>query len=160
MRLEKYLVNEKFNLNYPVKVIGAPAGRDAQDFFTEFMVGEEKYRFGAEEYFFEDIFGYPDDDKDFVPDRHAWDVGFANISKHPGKDAKNYLTKEFVDNFDCVIVMHIPRWSTRNWDVLRHQRVMWRTIGQYVASIEQTIHPYVKQGLEIVRYSPREVNIP
>ena len=81
-RFQKHLLVEKVDLNYPVKVTSS--GWD--EFLTEFMVGEEKYSFEAQEYFFEDIFGYPEDDKDFEPDRHAWEVEFANISKHPGKD--------------------------------------------------------------------------
>ena len=80
--------------------------------------------------------------------------------RHPGEDAKDHLTKEFVDNFDCVIVMHLPRWIQRNWEAMKHKRVIWRTIGQSVASTEDQIRPYRNQGLEIVRYSPQEVYIP
>lgn len=81
-------------------------------------------------------------------------------AQHPGEDGKNHLTKEFVDNFDCVIVMHLPRWIQLNWDVMKHKRVIWRTIGQSVASTEASLKPYRDQGLEIVRYSPREIHIP
>ena len=79
---------------------------------------------------------------------------------HPGEDTKDYLTREFVDNFDCVIVMHLPRWIQRNWEAMKHKRVIWRTIGQSVASTEDSLRPYRARGLEIVRYSPREVHIP
>lgn len=81
-------------------------------------------------------------------------------SQHPGEDTKDHLTREFVDNFDAVVVMHLPRWIERNWDVMKHKRVIWRTIGQSVASTEDIIRPYRKQGLEIVRYSPMEAGIP
>ena len=81
MRLKQYLT-EKLNLNYPVKSVGNYPG----DFATEFYVGEEKYEFMASEYDYEDIFGYPKYDKDFIPDRHAWEIEFAILSKHPGVD--------------------------------------------------------------------------
>lgn len=81
-------------------------------------------------------------------------------AQFPGEDGKRHLTKEFVDNFDAVIVMHIPDWIEVNWDAIKHKRVIWRTIGQSVASVEQKMAPYKNQGLQIVRYSPREVHIP
>jgi glycosyltransferase involved in cell wall biosynthesis len=81
-------------------------------------------------------------------------------AQHPGADGKKYLTKEFVDNFDVIIVMHIPEWIELNWESMKHKRVIWRTIGQSVSGIEQRMKPYRDQGMEIVRYSPREVNIP
>lgn len=79
---------------------------------------------------------------------------------HPGQDGKDHLTKEFVDNFDCIIVMHLPRWIVGNWEAMKHKRVIWRTIGQSVASTEAQLRPFRQEGLEIVRYSPREQYIP
>jgi hypothetical protein len=80
--------------------------------------------------------------------------------QHPGEDGKNHLTKEFIDNFDCIIVMHMPRWIQKNWHAMKHKRVIWRTIGQSVASTERSLLPFRQQGLQIVRYSPRESGIP
>lgn len=77
-----------------------------------------------------------------------------------GVDSRDCLTKEFVDNFDVTIVMHLPRWIIKNWDAIKSSRVIWRTIGQSVASVEKLMADYVHCGLEIVRYSPQEVNIP
>jgi hypothetical protein len=79
---------------------------------------------------------------------------------HPSGDGKANLSKEFVDNFDCIIVMHIPDWIINNWGAIKHKTVIWRTIGQSLASTEASLAPYRKQGLKVVRYSPREVNIP
>jgi len=79
---------------------------------------------------------------------------------HPTEDAKDHLTKEFVDNFDIVLIMHLPRWVVNNWEVIKHKRVIWRTIGQSITSVEQQLKPYRDQGMEIIRYSPMEVNIP
>lgn len=80
--------------------------------------------------------------------------------QHVGEDTKDYLTKEFVDLFDVIIVMHMPRWIQRNWEVMKHKRVIWRTIGQSVASTEASLKRYKEEGMEIVRYSPMEANIP
>jgi glycosyltransferase involved in cell wall biosynthesis len=81
-------------------------------------------------------------------------------SIHPAVDGKSYLTKEIVDYFDCVIVMHIPEWIVGNWEAIKHKRVIWRTIGQSLASTEQRLEPFRRAGLEIVRYSPNEIYIP
>lgn len=80
-------------------------------------------------------------------------------ARFPGEDGKDHLTKEFVDNFDCVVVMHLPRWIENNWDAMKHKRVIWRTIGQSIPNIEAQIRPFRKKGLEIVRYSPKESSI-
>jgi hypothetical protein len=82
--------------------------------------------------------------------------------QHPGEDAKDYLTVDFVKNFQVVIVMHMPRWIELNWQVFKQAgvRVIWRTIGQSVISTERAMQPYRDQGLEIVRYSPKEYLTP
>ena len=79
---------------------------------------------------------------------------------YPGQDQKDHLSQELVDEFDIVVVMHLPRWIENNWGVLKGKRVIWRTIGQSVASVEQSMQKYRNQGLEIVRYSPQEERIP
>jgi hypothetical protein len=78
----------------------------------------------------------------------------------PGQDGKDHLSKSFVDNFDVVVVMHMPRWIENNWEAMKHKKVIWRTIGQSVASVEQNMKKYVDQGLVVLRYSPNEANIP
>ncbi len=79
---------------------------------------------------------------------------------YPGEDGKDHLTKEFVDNFDVVIVMHLPRWIQNNWDAIKHKHVIWRTIGQSVASTEESLAQYRPHGLKVIRYSPQEDFIP
>lgn len=81
-------------------------------------------------------------------------------NQYPGEDVRLHLIKDFIDNFDCVIVMHIPNWIIKNWNVMKHKRVIWRTIGQSISKQEQALAPYRQQGLEIVRYSPKERDIP
>jgi glycosyltransferase involved in cell wall biosynthesis len=73
---------------------------------------------------------------------------------------RDKLTKEFVDDFDVVIVMHMPEWIEQNWEVMKHKKVIWRTIGQSTPATEARLKPYRDQGLLIVRYSPAEIDIP
>ena len=81
---------------------------------------------------------------------------------HPGEDNKNYLTLDFINKFDVVCIMHLPRWIEMNWPVFKAsgKRIIWRTIGQSVISTERAMQPYRDQGLEIVRYSPKEYSTP
>ena len=72
---------------------------------------------------------------------------------------KEHLTKEFLDNFDVIVVMHTPEWIEKNWEVLKGRRVIWRTIGQSTTSVENRLRKMRNEGLQIVRYSPKEQNI-
>jgi len=76
-----------------------------------------------------------------------------------GVDGKDRLSKEFVDRFDAVMIMHIPNWVSENWDAMRHKRVIWRTIGQAMPHQELKMQLFRSQGLKIVRYSPREYGL-
>lgn len=80
--------------------------------------------------------------------------------QHSGKDGKYHLTKELVDKFDIILVMHDPKLIQANWDVMKHKRVVWRTIGQSISPVEQSLSRFRGEGMEIVRYSPMERNIP
>lgn len=80
--------------------------------------------------------------------------------QYPGQDSKDHLTKELIDCFDMIIVMHLPRWIRNNWPIMRHKPVIWRTIGQSISSTERDLKFYRADGLKIVRYSPMERNIP
>ncbi len=95
-------------------------------------------------------------DPDILAEYHA--IGAA----HPGEDAKNYLTLDFIKKFDIVLVMHLPRWIEMNWPVFKAsgKRIIWRTIGQSVISTERAMQPYRDQGLQIIRYSPKEERTP
>lgn len=72
------------------------------------------------------------------------------------------LHEEQVAWADVVIVMHLPQWIEKNWELFKrlNKRVIWRSIGQSIEGIELRLKPYRDQGLEIVRYSPAEVRIP
>lgn len=94
--------------------------------------------------------------------------------------SKENIHEELVNWADVIVMMHNSRvdvvdhpqpWlgSTRvnskgatgdNWSKMKHKPVIWRSIGQSVASIEESLAPFRKDGLKIVRYSPRERHIP
>lgn len=75
---------------------------------------------------------------------------------------QNNLHQEQLDWADVVIVMHIPEWIENNWPLMKAsgKRIIWRTIGQSVSAVEQRLERFRKEGLEVVRYSPAEHNIP
>jgi glycosyltransferase involved in cell wall biosynthesis len=73
-----------------------------------------------------------------------------------GPENKNELIRSFVDRFDIIIVMHMPKWIILNWEVMKHKTVIWRTIGQSTIHIENELATYRQQGLKIIRYSPME----
>jgi glycosyltransferase involved in cell wall biosynthesis len=76
-----------------------------------------------------------------------------------GRYSRDNLHQEQIDPFDVIIVMHIDEWIEKNWDKLKHKKVIWRSIGQSATSIEAKLYKYTKEGLKIVRYSPTEKNI-
>ncbi len=73
--------------------------------------------------------------------------------------SKDNLHSDLIEPFDIIIVQHVPDWIVSNWKKIKHKKVIWRTIGQSTDLIEHTLEPYRKEGLKIVRYSPREENI-
>lgn len=72
---------------------------------------------------------------------------------------RDNIPQEFIDQFDTIIIMHVPEWITQNWDKLKGKRVIWRTIGQSTPAIEGKMAQYAAMGMQIVRYSPREANL-
>jgi glycosyltransferase involved in cell wall biosynthesis len=66
------------------------------------------------------------------------------------------FTKEFLDNFDCIIVMHIQDWIEWNVELFKNRLVILRTIGQNTNNCELKLIDKVKNGLKILRYSPFE----
>lgn len=85
--------------------------------------------------------------------------------------AKSDLPKEVIEWADTVICHHFPAgapdgrygWiAGPNWRKWREQgtRVIWRTCGQSNHQIEAIMRNFVEDGLEIVRYSPKERNLP
>ena len=82
--------------------------------------------------------------------------------RFPGEDAKDHLTRDFVDNFDCVMVMSLRRWVECNWDAIKHKPVILRTNGQSDANYEKFVYKYRSENsnFKAVRYSPKEDQFP
>lgn len=80
--------------------------------------------------------------------------------------AKQRLPTSLLEWGDAILVhAYERRWIAGQWPRLREyvrrgKRVIWRTIGQSAATNELAMAPLKEEGLEIVRYSPRERNIP
>lgn len=83
------------------------------------------------------------------------------------------LHPEMLEGIDMVIVMHSIEFLTMsdeagneigNWPlfkdfIARGGRVVWRSIGQSIPSFEEKLRPLRNEGLQVVRYSPREQTI-
>lgn len=78
---------------------------------------------------------------------HAWAVDPAKADLHP----------EIIEWADVVICHHyLDRWIIPQWAKLRGKRVIWRTCGQSDPDLELAMSRLRADGLQIVRYSPRE----
>ncbi|MFY0784082.1 hypothetical protein AB1K18_28075 [Peribacillus simplex] len=87
----------------------------------------------------------------------AYDPHFADMVNLYQKDD---LHPEMIEDKDVIIIMHDPSLVMKNWEKIKHKQVIWRSIGQSYPEIENMLRPYRQQGMEIVRYSPREKLIP
>jgi hypothetical protein len=71
--------------------------------------------------------------------------------------AKANIADEVIDWADVIIAHHfVDRWVGAQWDRIKHKRVIWRTCGQSNPTLEESMTPLVKDGLQVVRYSPAE----
>lgn len=69
--------------------------------------------------------------------------------------AKAMLHDDVLDWADVIICHHFPyQWLYLQWGRIRHKRVVWRTCGQSDIATESIMGAL--EGLQIVRYSPRE----
>ena len=71
--------------------------------------------------------------------------------------AKAHIAPDIIDWADVIICHHFPeQWIAKQWGRIRHKRVIWRTCGQSNPELERYMAPLRDEGLEIVRYSPKE----
>lgn len=70
---------------------------------------------------------------------------------------------------DVIVVMHNPPssshvqpWIADNWNNFKKSKkpVVWRSIGQSSGQVEEGLKKFRREGLKIVRYSPKEEKIP
>lgn len=74
---------------------------------------------------------------------------------------KAQLHQDIIDWADVIICHHFPeRWIGGQWERIRDKRVIWRTCGQSDPRLEGVMQQYAKDGLQIVRYSPKERHMP
>lgn len=85
-----------------------------------------------------------------------YDPHFVELSLQCSKED---LHPELIEMFDTIIVMHDPALIEKNWEKIRHKRVIWRSIGQSIPQVEERLAPFRAQGLQVVRYSPYEASI-
>ena len=70
---------------------------------------------------------------------------------------KAALHDDIIDWADVIIVHHFPeQWIGGQWGRIRHKRVIWRTCGQSDPRLEAAMSQYTDEGLQVVRYSPKE----
>jgi hypothetical protein len=81
--------------------------------------------------------------------------------------AQSQIPAAILDWADTIIYHHYldrlyGQWPRiKDWlDGDSNRRVIWRTVGQSVDGNEHTAQPFRAQGMEILRYSPKERNIP
>lgn len=73
--------------------------------------------------------------------------------------AKAHLPDEVIDWADVIVAHHfVDRWVFAQWNRIKHKRVIWRTCGQSSPELEALMGRL--DGLEIVRYSPKEAAMP
>jgi hypothetical protein len=98
-------------------------------------------------------------DVPYHPDLHAAVDALGtndNLTK-----AKEVIPGAVLDWADTIICHHYEHaWLVPQWNRLREKRVIWRTVGQSVEGNERMMAPLRDDGLQIVRYSPKERNIP
>lgn len=75
---------------------------------------------------------------------------------------REQIVPSILERFDACVVMHKPEWVVQNWETFKEwgKPVVWRSIGQSIASVEAKLKPMREEGLHVVRYSPAEANIP
>lgn len=72
------------------------------------------------------------------------------------------LPLEFIEQFDAIVIMDgngAPNVIERNWEKIKHKKVIWRTIGQSLPETERKMKQFKREGMKVVRYSPMEEKI-
>lgn len=85
--------------------------------------------------------------------------------------SKENTHQELIDWADIILLMHNARvnvedapqpWLSGNWEKFKKSKkpIIWRGIGQSSQQIEEALQPFKKEGLKIVRHSPKDDTIP
>jgi len=93
--------------------------------------------------------------------RPALDLPYhEEFSKKVNIFPKENLDPDLVRWADVIVVMHIDEWIFKNFSKLKGKRILWRSIGQCVTNNENMLRILRREGVELIRYSPRERTIP
>lgn len=77
------------------------------------------------------------------------------------ENAKRRIPDALLDWCDVIICHHFEwKWLWPQWDRIKHKRIIWRTVGQSTTPNEHNAAQFRRDGLQIVRYSPKERAIP
>ena len=97
-----------------------------------------------------------DDKRPAIPDAPHY-VEFENLVGGDQMAAKEHIPDALLDWADAIVCHHYPeRWIAGQWGRIKHKRVIWRTCGQSNPTLEMFMTPFVHEGLQVVRYSPKE----
>lgn len=93
--------------------------------------------------------------------RAVWDTPTPPDNPDTLWAAKDTLPQAVIDWADVIVCHHVEwRWVLGNWPRIRDKRVIWRTVGQSTHENEARMAQLRPEGLQIVRYSPRERHLP
>jgi glycosyltransferase involved in cell wall biosynthesis len=70
------------------------------------------------------------------------------------------IPDELIDWADTIIFMHLPEALQKNMAKFKGKRVIYRSIGQSVGHLELMLSTFRSAGVEVIRYSPNEGNLP
>ena len=81
---------------------------------------------------------------------------------HPYNHKEANLTLKLLNQFDAVCFHQVFEWVANNWSVLKEWggTIYYRDMGQTNPRQEQLLQHYVKDGLKIIRYSPKNRTLP
>lgn len=99
----------------------------------------------------------PTDDKRPALPQVPFYPGLASMVDGDQMFYKAHLPQVIIDWSDVIIAHHfVYDWIAGQWARIRHKRVIWRTCGQTAPELEQFMGYLRPEGLQIVRYSPKE----
>ncbi|BCW88342.1 hypothetical protein sos41_14810 [Alphaproteobacteria bacterium SO-S41] len=96
---------------------------------------------------------------DFRPDVAQYTEQFLALGgkfRYGSPASSHVITREFVELFDVVVVMHDSEFIKTHWAALSARPVIWRTIGVDTVRLEYEMADVRAMGCVIVRYCPKE----
>ena len=89
--------------------------------------------------------------------KKQWIESFKRICPNYAFNGRAKLTKEFVDQFDLVLVSHFTHYLVDNWPLLRDKPLIYAPVGQSHPGLEKFLSTLrVKSDLKIIRVSETE----